>query len=232
MVEHSPQILASKEKATRWLLEVIGVTTVAHKRPQSFCQRFRWQVTPEDTYTLDWTSWSGMTVLSRHSVGTYQGNELMRNLSGNCLATSCLSWLSMGKDWVIKNLHKCVEERERQTAVSNECSSEETITLFSHLECKLQHLENALVGVKWRREIHTIKQQLQHNIQGPIGRAPDWWSKGCKFESRQEQRENVLLQSQLCVLTLIWCLFHPCVTGVARKRLRSLCQKCGWRVTP
>ena len=33
-------------------------------------------------------------------------------------------------------------------------------------------------------------------------RAPNSWSKGCEFESRQKQWENFLLQSQLCVLTL------------------------------
>ena len=33
-------------------------------------------------------------------------------------------------------------------------------------------------------------------------RAPDSRSKGCEFESRQERRENFLLQSQLGVLTL------------------------------
>ena len=40
-------------------------------------------------------------------------------------------------------------------------------------------------------------------------RASDAWSKGCEFESQQERRENLLLQSQLCVLTLIRCPFHP-----------------------
>ena len=63
-------------------------------------------------------------------------------------------------------------------------------------------------------------------------RAPDSWSEGCKFESQQEQWENFLLQSQLCVLTLIWCSFHPRVTAVARKRPRSFCQKCRWQFTP
>ena len=29
------------------------VTTVAHKRPWSFCQKCRWQVTPKHTYTFD-----------------------------------------------------------------------------------------------------------------------------------------------------------------------------------
>ena len=51
-------------------------------------------------------------------------------------------------------------------------------------------------------------------------------------DSRQERRENVLFQSQLCVLTLIGCPFHPCVTVVARKRPRSFCQKFRWQVTP
>ena len=60
-------------------------------------------------------------------------------------------------------------------------------------------------------------------------RAPDSRSRGCKFESL---RENFLLQSQLCVLTLLLCPFHPRVTAVARKRPKSLCQKCRWQVTP
>ena len=34
-------------------------------------------------------------------------------------------------------------------------------------------------------------------------------SKGCRFESLQERRENLLLESQLCVLTPIRCPFHP-----------------------
>ena len=57
-------------------------------------------------------------------------------------------------------------------------------------------------------------------------------SKGCEFEFRQEWRENFLLRSQLCVLTVIRCPFHPRVTAVARKRPRPFCQKCRWQVTP
>ena len=41
-----------------------------------------------------------------------------------------------------------------------------------------------------------------------------------------------LLQSSLCVLSLIWRPFHSRVTAVARKRPRSFCQKCRWQVTP
>ena len=43
---------------------------------------------------------------------------------------------------------------------------------------------------------------------------------------------NFLLQSSLCVLTLIPCPFHPRVTAVTRKRPQSFCQKCRWQVTP
>ena len=63
-------------------------------------------------------------------------------------------------------------------------------------------------------------------------RAPDFRSKGCKFESRQRRRGNFLLQSQLCVLSHFWCPFLPHVTTVANKRPRSFCQKWGWHITP
>ena len=70
------------------------------------------------------------------------------------------------------------------------------------------------------------------SLDSLLVRAPDSWSKGCKFESRQKRRENFLLQSQLCVLTLIRCTFNPRVTPVARKRPRSSCQKRRWQITP
>ena len=41
-----------------------------------------------------------------------------------------------------------------------------------------------------------------------------------------------LLQTKLCVPTLIRCSFHPRFTAVARKRPRSFCRKCRWQVTP
>ena len=56
--------------------------------------------------------------------------------------------------------------------------------------------------------------------------------KDCKFESEQEWQENFLPQSQLCVLILIRCPFHPCVTAVACKRPQSFCKKYRWQVTP
>ena len=64
-----------------------------------------------------------------------------------------------------------------------------------------------------------------------------WWERQTRdwsreFESWQQRRENFLLQSSLCVLTLIRCLLHPRVTAVARKRPRSFYQKCRWQVAP
>ena len=43
-------------------------------------------------------------------------------------------------------------------------------------------------------------------------------SENCKFESGQGWWANFLLQSELCVLTLTRCQFHPHVTAVAHKR--------------
>ena len=46
-------------------------TTLVHKRPRSFRQKYRWQDTPKHAYTFDKRSWSGLTMpLSRQSVGT------------------------------------------------------------------------------------------------------------------------------------------------------------------
>ena len=43
---------------------------------------------------------------------------------------------------------------------------------------------------------------------------------------------DFLPQSELRVLTLIWCPFHLCVNAVAHKRPWLFCQKCRWQVTP
>ena len=81
-------------------------------------------------------------------------------------------------------------------------------------------------------ETRRLSSNDQGNILHELGsgdssvvRASDSWSKGPGFESRQERRENFLLQGQLPVLTLTR------VTAVARKRSRSFCQKCRLQVT-
>ena len=101
-----------------------------------------------------------------------------------------------------------------------------------------------LISKRWdpNRETSSHATRQEHiydsHYQYPHGsrdsllvRAPDSWSKGCEFESRRQRRENFLLQSQLCVLTLIRCPYHPRVTAVARKRSRWFCQKYRWQDT-
>ena len=57
----------------------LQVTTVACKRPRSFCQKRRWQVTAKYVHTLDPTKLGWADFLSKHCVGAYQGNGLTCN---------------------------------------------------------------------------------------------------------------------------------------------------------
>ena len=63
------------------------VTAVARKRPQSFCQKRRWQVTPKHTYTFDSTKseWADYATVQAQC-GNLSGNELTRNSTGNTKA--------------------------------------------------------------------------------------------------------------------------------------------------
>ena len=59
------------------------VTTVALKRPWSFCQKCRWQVTPKYIYTLDpskleWADYAAVQA----ECGNLSGNKLTHNSSG------------------------------------------------------------------------------------------------------------------------------------------------------
>ena len=74
--------------------------------------------------------------------------------------------------------------------------------IFLSQYCQYWHLTDCNIGLYWE-----IRDSL-------LVRAPDSWSKGCEFESRQERRKIFFLQSYLCVLTLIRCPFHPRVTPV------------------
>ena len=63
-----------------------------------------------------------------------------------------------------------------------------------------------------------------------VGRASDWHA--ADAGSIPRCGKGFFSQSQLCVLTLIRCPFHPRVIATARKRPRSFCQKCKWQATP
>ena len=60
------------------------VTAVACKRPQSFCQKCRWPVTPTHAYTLDPTKseWADYAAVQAEC-GNLSGNKSTRNSSGN-----------------------------------------------------------------------------------------------------------------------------------------------------
>ena len=60
------------------------VTAVARKRPRSFCQKYRRQVTSKNAYTLDPTKsgWADYAAVQAQC-GNLSGNELTRNSSGN-----------------------------------------------------------------------------------------------------------------------------------------------------
>ena len=66
------------------------VNSVACKTPLLFCQKYRWQVKTKHAYTLDP---KGLTMVSRHSVGTYQGSKFTHILSNNT-GPHCPSLLS------------------------------------------------------------------------------------------------------------------------------------------
>ena len=65
---------------------------------------------------------------------------------------------------------------------------------------------HAMLSSVLRRELTCTRLTVQDSS---LVRKPDSRSKDCEFASRQERRENFLLQSQLCVLILVRCPFHP-----------------------
>ena len=65
------------------------VTAVAHNRPQSFCQKCRWPVTPKHVYTLHPSKlkWADYATVQAEC-GKLSGNELTRNSLGKTWSQS------------------------------------------------------------------------------------------------------------------------------------------------
>ena len=59
------------------------VTAVARKKPRSFCQKCRWQVTPKHECTLDPTESEWADYAAIQAVWERIRNQLIRDLSGN-----------------------------------------------------------------------------------------------------------------------------------------------------
>ena len=108
------------------------VTAVARKRPRSFCQKCRWQVTPKQAYTLnpsksEWADYAAVQA----ECGNLSGNELTPNWSGNTrLQSSRLAeplWTDLGlKSGIslrelISTLKK--KKRKKKALTGNELSN-------------------------------------------------------------------------------------------------------------
>ena len=66
------------------------VTAMTRKRPRSFCQKCRWQVTPKHAHTFDLTKseWADYAAVQAQC-GNLSENKLTRNSSGNTRSQSC-----------------------------------------------------------------------------------------------------------------------------------------------
>jgi len=77
------------------------VTTVAHKRSRSFCQKCRWQVTAKHTYTL--RMW---LCLKWHGAWLYAVHRTCAETAAVSCGTSHASAVSTPLRWILKN-KKC-----------------------------------------------------------------------------------------------------------------------------
>ena len=97
------------------------VTAVARKRPWSFCQRCGGRLQLNRHTLLTQRSRSGLTMLSRRSVGINQGNELTYNSSGNTLPQSSQLaepvWARWGKWWNLPS--KCAQWGKKSHATKS-----------------------------------------------------------------------------------------------------------------
>ena len=80
------------------------VTSVARKRPRSFCQKRRWQVTPKYACTFDPTKseWVDYAAIQAWC-GNLPLNELTRNLSGNIRPQSSQLAEPLWTDFCVKS---------------------------------------------------------------------------------------------------------------------------------
>ena len=107
------------------------VTAVAHKRPQSFCQKCRWQVTPKPEYTLvpsksEWADYAAVQA----KCGNLSGNEPTRNSSENARLQSSQLAVPLWTDSGIKSgisvcklISTSKKGKERKAQAGNEWSN-------------------------------------------------------------------------------------------------------------
>ena len=76
------------------------VTAVAHKRPRSFCQKFRWQVTAKHAYTL--RMWLCMKWHGAWLYGVHRTHQDWLFLAADSCGTSHASAVSTPLRWIFK----------------------------------------------------------------------------------------------------------------------------------
>ena len=138
------------------------VSTVACKRPWSFCQKCRWQVTSKHAYTLDPTrlEWADNATVQAQC-GNLSGNKLMQLVRKHlatvvsvCWATVAWSWPKKWNWWARADLH--LKEKHRQgvnprTFPPNPCKWGK-----SHLQYHRKGLHYKGLHQGWRECVHKI----------------------------------------------------------------------------
>ena len=106
------------------------VTVVARKRPQSFCQKCRWQVTSKHAFTFDPTKsvWADYAAVQAEC-GSLLGIEFTRNSSSNTRSQSSQLaeplWTDPGLESVIRvrELISITKTKQKKAQAGNELSN-------------------------------------------------------------------------------------------------------------
>ena len=141
-------------------------TAVARKRPWSFCQKCRWQVTPKYAYTHDPTKsgWADYAVVQA-CCENLSGNKLTCKFSGNTQPQSSQLAEPLWTDPGLKSGIKCARastwKKERKKSAGREC-------MVKHSPQILASEENATI-VRWdmmrllRKTPSEIKWRCEHS---------------------------------------------------------------------
>ena len=104
------------------------------------------------------------------------------------------------------------------------------------------HVRHCLQNFSWQHQLLDFfppatsehSERYRHALgagDSSVFGASDSWSKGLRFKSRQERRENFLLQGQLSVPSLILVSVPPPCYRSSTWKFRSFCQKYRCQVT-
>ena len=104
------------------------VTAVARKRPRSFCQKRRWQVTAKHAYTL--RMWLCMKWHGAWLYGVHRTRRDWLSLAADSCGTSHASAVSTPLRWIFKNALKKAIHSCRITCERSESARERRIALY------------------------------------------------------------------------------------------------------